>query len=403
MASSKASSHRRATDHVGWSAIGGHAGARSHGRVVVSTAPTTTATATSAATPTRIRVRLAIEGVAFNCAGKTMSASARRPSACFGDASLHDRELVRGDVEPWAGLASRPQNADVRASRIAEAEMDPTELSSGVASADRELASRDPIADADLGPGADRVRVRPGLRDAQREPVAHRARMGCVAGTDVAPDPHRRAVVDLNEVEHPIEVEVGERRPSPSIERDDAGRVGGLVKCSVLLSDEKVARVLLRVLDLVGDVALRYEKIDEAVVVHVRELAVPRGRWPRIAAGEWLGRVHPAPEADVAIGRLGRTQRESLQSIVGLAREKDLRITVAGQVVARDAHPLYLYGHPSIVRGVQRRRLTRRDAPELLLTLGRQVVVLVVAHSKIDSAGPTPVAEEHGERAPARL
>src|SRR6266571_2843646 len=50
-----------------------------------------------------------------------------------------------------------------------------------------------------------------------------------------------------------------------------------------------------------------------------------------------------------------------------------------------------------------RRRLSRRDAPKLLLTLGRQVVVLVVAHSKIDSAGPAPVAEEHGERAPARL
>ena len=226
--------------------------------------------------------------------------------------------------------------------------------------------------------------------------------MGCVAGTDVAPDPHRRAVVDLNEVEHPIEVEVGERRPSPSIERDDAGRVGGLVKCSVLLSDEKVARVLLRVLDLVGDVALRYEKIDEAVVVHVRELVVPRGRWPRIAAGEWLGRVHPAPEADVAIGRLGRTQGESLQSIVGLAREEDLRITVAGEVVARDAHPLHLDGDPPVVRRIERRRLVRGDAPELLLALGRQVIVLVVAHAEIHSPGAVPIAEEHRERTPAR-
>src|SRR2546422_953879 len=115
----------------------------------------------------------------------------------------------RGDVERGPGLATRPRHADVSSGRIPEAKMDPAELAAGMATADRELAPLDPIADAYLHPCPDRVRVRSGLDDAQREPVAHRARFEGVAATDVPPEAHRRPVVDLDQVEHPVEVEVG--------------------------------------------------------------------------------------------------------------------------------------------------------------------------------------------------
>src|SRR5206468_2886348 len=87
-----------------------------------------------------------------------------------------------------------------------------------------------------------------------------------------------------------------------------------------------------------------------------------------------------------------------LQSIVGLAREKDFGVAVPGEVVARDTHPLYLHRHPSVVRRIERRRLTRCDAPELFLAVTRQVVLLVVAHAKIAPAGAVPVTEQRRGR-----
>ena len=182
--------------------------------------------------------------------------------------------------------------------------MDPPELASAVTAADRELTADDAFADADLHPGPDRVNVRWVLRDAERDPVAHRARPRGIARSDVSPQPHRRAVVDLDEVEQPIEVEIGERCPSSSIEAQDAGGIGGLVERPIRLPEEKIARVPLRVLGLRGDVAFGDEEIDETVVVDVRELVVPgRGR-PGIATGERLGGVDPALQPDVAIGRM---------------------------------------------------------------------------------------------------
>src|SRR5437870_5228926 len=86
------------------------------------------------------------------------------------------------------------------------------------------------------------------------------------------------------------------------------------------------------------------------------------------------------------------TFRQRLQPVVGLAREIDLGIAVAVEVVARDPHSVHLKIHPAVVRRVERRRRTCRNAPELLLAVGWQVVLLVVAHAKIHPAGPAPVA-----------
>src|SRR5437867_1852189 len=226
--------------------------------------------------------------------------------------------------------------------------------------------------------------------------------MRCVAGADVPPQADRTTVVDDDEIEHPVEVEVRERRAAAAVEVEDARGIGRLAEGAIRLSEEEVARVDLGVVRLFRDVALRDEEIDEAVVVDVRELIVPSGGWPRVAAGEGLGRVHSAPATDVAIRRVGGTKRERLQSIVGLAREKDFGVAVPGEVVARDTHPLYLHRHPSVVRRIERRRLTRCDAPELFLAVTRQVVLLVVAHAKIAPAGAVPVTEQHRESAPTR-
>ena len=173
--------------------------------------------------------------------------------------------------------------------------------------------------------------------------------MRCVAGTGVPPQPDRRPVVDLHEVEHPVKVEIGQRRPSSAVEADDAGHIRGLAERSVGLSEQQVARILLRIVGLVGHVAFRDEEIRGPVVVHIRELVVPCRRRSGIAAGERLGSVGSAPLPDVAVCRPRRARGEGLQSIVRLAREEDLRISVARQVVTRDAHALHLHGHPAVV------------------------------------------------------
>ena len=164
-----------------------------------------------------------------------------------------------------------------------------------MAAADRQLTSKDPLAHAHLHPCPDRVDVRCGLHDAERQPVAHGAWVRGVARPDVPPQPDRPAVVDLDEVEHAVDVEVGQRRSPPSFEGDDAGGIGCLAERPVRLPEEKVAGVQQRVVGLVGDVALRDEEIDEAVVVDVRELVVPGGGGPGVAAGERSRGVGPAP------------------------------------------------------------------------------------------------------------
>ena len=109
---------------------------------------------------------------------------------------------------------------------------------------------------------------------------------------------------------------------------------------------------------------------------------------------------HPAPQRDVHVARLRRTVRQGLQLVVGLARQVDLRVRVAGEVLAGDAHAPDPQQGPTLVAGVEPRGLAGFDPPQLFLAV--PVVVAVVGHPQIAPARPVPVAEEHRERAPAR-
>ena len=104
---------------------------------------------------------------------------------------------------------------------VAEAEVRPAELAAGVAAADHELAPGDRGSPIRVSiDGADRVAVRAGLAAAGRRasrpsPPAHRP----MPRADVAPQPGGRREVDHDEVEQPVDVEVGERRAAAPVER----------------------------------------------------------------------------------------------------------------------------------------------------------------------------------------
>src|SRR5206468_2840020 len=105
----------------------------------------------------------------------------------------------------------RPLNANIGVVWLAEAEMEPAELPAGVPAPDGDLPLDDPIVGADLHPGADRVAVRPRLGQTKRDPIAHGRGSIRAPGANVSPDPGRRPVIDLHEVQQTIQVEVGKR------------------------------------------------------------------------------------------------------------------------------------------------------------------------------------------------
>ena len=237
---------------------------------------------------------------------------------CQGRTAVAPRSIV---LKPSAGTVSHGPHSPsghwtrtLAERRDPEADMDPAELARLVAAADIHLAPDRLVADLDLDPGADRIPVRPGLGHLERGPVAHRLRGRGVARPDVPPQLDRIAVVDLDEIEQPVEVEVCQRGAAALGEAQDAGGVGPLDERPVRLAEEEVARVLLGVVGDLVDVALRHEQVDEAIVVHVLELGVPGRRRQLVAAGERLGGVHVALQADVAIGRLRRALRQRLES-----------------------------------------------------------------------------------------
>src|SRR6185437_8004308 len=124
----------------------------------------------------------------------------------------------------------RPEDADVGLARRPETDVDPAELPPGVTAPDRQLPPHRRVADLDLEPAADRVAVRAGLGDAERQPVPHRRGFGGIPAADAPPDLRRRAEVDLDEVEQTVEIEVGQRRPAAAIEAEDAGRLRALLE-----------------------------------------------------------------------------------------------------------------------------------------------------------------------------
>ena len=87
---------------------------------------------------------------------------------------------------------------------------EPAELIAAMATANREFLMERAIADADFDPRADGVAVRAVLLDLERYPVPHLRRFGHITQTEVSPQPDVLAAIHLDDVEHPVEIEVGD-------------------------------------------------------------------------------------------------------------------------------------------------------------------------------------------------
>ena len=324
----------------------------------------------------------------------------RAPWLDGGCATLDDRELVGIDRKPRALLTIGPGDTHLGARGRPEAHVQPAELAADVPTADRQLMPDGDVADPHVDPRADRVAVRARLLDLEHEPMAHRGRRVGRPCSDISPDDGIGSVVDLDEVEQAVEVEVGQRRAAPPIESQDAGPIGRLDEGPVRLAEEQVAWIALGVVGLRAHVPLRDEQVDEAVVVDIGELGVPRRRGQARVAGERPRRGHAATQRDIAEGGPAGPGGEGLELVVALAGEIDLGQPVPGQVLAGDPHPPDLQRWPPVGGGVESRRLARRHAPQLLRAIG--VVLAIVRHAQVAPARAVPRAEEHGERAVTR-
>ena len=146
-----------------------------------------------------------------------------------------------------------------------------------------------------------------GLLKPQRDPVALLPRLLGVTPPDVAPQLDVLAPVDHDEVEHAVEVQVDERGATTTLESDDASGLRPLDERAVGTTQQEVVRIAMGVVDLGLDVPLGDEQVDEAVVVDVRELGVPRGRWQHVAARvRPLGRDATLEGMSAYVGRASR-------------------------------------------------------------------------------------------------
>ena len=98
------------------------------------------------------------------------------------------------------------------------------------------------------------------------------------------------------------------------------------------------------------------------------------------------------------VGGRGWAGDERLEGVRALAGEVDLRVAVAGHVVARDAHAPQAQQGPAVGGRVGPRRHARLEPPELLATDVVVVVLAVVADPQVAPSRSVPVAEEHRER-----
>ena len=235
--------------------------------------------------------------------------------------------------------------------------------------------------DAHLHPRPDGVDVRRRLAETNCDPCAHRLRVVGAASTDVAPQRHRLDAVDDDKVEQAVEVEIDDGTAPPPLEADDPRLLSTLDERAVRLAEQEIVGVTHRVVLLGLDVALDDEQVEEPVVVDVPELGVPgRGR-EHVSAGERAMGGGPTFQGDVLVRRLGRPVGEGLQLVVALTRQVHLRIAVAGDVRAGDAHPPDLQAAPPVGLRVLLRGFAPVDAPQLVGPI--EVVVPVVGHSQI--------------------
>ena len=327
----------------------------------------------------------------------------RHPSGSHGTASAAPRSIVtklsaatgiHGPVSPsghWtrtsASVASPSPVWSQPASPLAWPP--PTVISLDVVRSSARTSSHAPTAST-LGAGCSQ---------AHGEPVPGRNGTVGVAPPDVPPHLHGLAPVHHDEVEHPVQVEIDHSGAAGPFEADDAGILSRLRERAVGAAEEEVAGVAAGVVDLGFDVALRHEQIDESVVVDVLELGVPRGRREHVTAHGGPLRGHAAGQRDVLVGGVLRSVGQGLQLVVALAGDEDLGVAVAGEVPAGDAHAPEVQRLPAVGLGVGAGRLAGLDAPHLVLAV--EVVVAIVGDPQVATAGPAPVAEQHGQRAVA--
>src|SRR5512145_2093230 len=202
----------------------------------------------------------------------------RFPDHSLRGVALDDRVPVGANLDPSPLLSVRPLHPNLNAIRLTHTEVRPPALAAGMASPDGDLRLEDPVADADLDPGADGVDVGRRLAEVEGYPVAHRPRAGFVAPAHVSPEPDVLPSGDLDQVEHPVEVEVGQCGPSRSGEVHDPGLRRRLGEGPVRVAQQQVAGVSYRIAGLLLDIPLRHEQIDQGVVVDVGELGMPGRR-----------------------------------------------------------------------------------------------------------------------------
>ena len=127
---------------------------------------------------------------------------------------------------------------------------------------------------------------------------------------------------------------------------------------------------------------------------------MPRRRGEGRVAGERAVGGRAALERDVPVARVRGAIGQGLELVVALAREVDLRIAVAGEILAGDAHAPDLHVLPAVGLAVLARRLPGLDAPELLAAV--PVVMAVVADPQVPAPRAVPVAEQDRQRAEGR-
>ena len=133
------------------------------------------------------------------------------------------------------------------------------------------------VAKPQLDPRANGVPIGTRLSELDCDPIAHRSRLRRYAQPDVAQQHDVLSAVHLDQVEHPVEVEIRKRGTPGTGEAEKAGGFCTFGEGSVLVAQEQVIRVIRRRLDHGLDVAFGNEEVDEPVVVDVLELGVPGG------------------------------------------------------------------------------------------------------------------------------
>ena len=111
----------------------------------------------------------------------------------------------------------------------------------------------------------DRVAVGVRLDEPDLGPVAHRQRRTvAVLGAEIAEEQDVRAAIDLQDVEPPVEIEVGDQRAAALGVAGDARFVAGLGELAVPLAEQEVARIVGGEVGHLLEVALGDEDVAAA-------------------------------------------------------------------------------------------------------------------------------------------